>query len=163
MDLHQIEPQAPLLVVPLSQKWPKQSQIIFSQHFDHYHLLDIIALSFHMQFQLGHMLFNRENGRKLLSLSDNNVLFPRNGQMRIHGFLTNSWRLRLERRSNGFPVITLLASDFLHQNILSSNSTLSEPKSWLKSISQIYLKSVWPNVDQDFSKLSHSLTFCRPF
>ena len=56
--LHQIEPQAPLLVVPLSQKWPKQSQIIFSQHFDHYHLLDIIALCYHMQFQQNPMIFN---------------------------------------------------------------------------------------------------------
>ena len=28
LDLHQIEPQAPLLVVPLSQKWPKLTQIM---------------------------------------------------------------------------------------------------------------------------------------
>ena len=64
LNLHQIEPQAPLLVVPLSQKWPKQSQIIFSQDFDHYHLLDIIALCYHMQFQQNPMIFNWESGRK---------------------------------------------------------------------------------------------------
>ena len=29
MDLHQIEPQAPLLVMALKQKWPKLTQIIF--------------------------------------------------------------------------------------------------------------------------------------
>ena len=64
LDLHQIEPQAPLLVVPLSQKWPKQNQIIFSPHFDNYHLLDIIALCYNMQFQQNPMIFSQENGKK---------------------------------------------------------------------------------------------------
>ena len=120
MDLHQIEPQAPLLVVPLSQKRLKLTQIIFfsahwpfpsvrhhsplspnvtaakscgfnsrkwldtpflvqfgfirptfgptlrlnifSQHFEHYHQLQIVAL--YMQLQQNPMIYNRENGRK---------------------------------------------------------------------------------------------------
>ena len=64
MDLYQIEPQGPLLVVPLRQKWPKQTQIIFSQHFDHYYLLYIIALCYHTQFQQNPMIFSQENGKK---------------------------------------------------------------------------------------------------
>ena len=57
LDLHQIEPQVPLLVVPLSQKWPKLTQINFSQYFDHYHQLDIIAVYHHMCWQQIRMVF----------------------------------------------------------------------------------------------------------
>ena len=63
-DLHQIDPQAPLLLVSLSQKWSKQNQFTFSHHFDHYHLLDIITPWYHMQFQHNRMISSWENGSK---------------------------------------------------------------------------------------------------
>ena len=36
----------------------------FFQHFDHCHLLDIVALCYHMQFQQNPMIFNWVSGRK---------------------------------------------------------------------------------------------------
>ena len=43
---------------------PKLGLNIFSQHFDHYHLLDIFAFCDHMQFQQNAMVFDQDNGRK---------------------------------------------------------------------------------------------------
>ena len=43
---------------------PKLGLNIFSQHFDHYNLLDIFAFCDHMQFQQNDMVFDQDNGRK---------------------------------------------------------------------------------------------------
>ena len=53
LALRQIEPQAPLLVVTLvgTILHQKMRFHIFSYHFDHCHLLDIICLCYHMQIQ----------------------------------------------------------------------------------------------------------------
>ena len=102
-DPHQIEPQTPLLVVPLSQKWPKQSQIIFSQHFEHYHLLEIIALCYHVQFQQNPIIFKPENSRKP-HFGPFWPLLPKFARSGAHG-----WILQMQSRIHLIPVTVFRA------------------------------------------------------
>ena len=49
MRLHKMT-KTPILETNSEIKCPKESPNIFSQHFDHYNLIDTISLYYHMQY-----------------------------------------------------------------------------------------------------------------
>ena len=80
------------------------------------------------------------SGSHLLSFCDNNVLFPRDGQMKIHRFPTNSWRWRLWATKQRFPSDYSSSFRCRLQIVLSSNSALSD-RNRGSDLPQIFLKS----------------------